>query len=85
MLFIDELEMTFRRICETSPAGVAWPTQRRPNLRRILMPRSENHLYFEVDESATIYVVAGLGCSTRNNTEALKTHRVPIGTLSETM
>ena len=85
MLFIDELEMTFRRICETSPAGVAWPTpasaqpsqnpdaaQREPPLLRGGRKRHD---------------LRGrrLGCSTRNNTEALKTHRVPIGTLSETM
>jgi plasmid stabilization system protein ParE len=49
-LFVDELEDTFRRLCELPTAGVAWPTPKRPSLRRILMPRTRNHVYFRVDE-----------------------------------
>ena len=49
-LFADELEQVFKMICERSDAGVSWPTARRPNLRRILMPRSENHVYFQIDD-----------------------------------
>ena len=41
-LFTDELEATFRLLCERRNAGVGWPTTRRPELRRMLMrdPRS---------------------------------------------
>ena len=61
-LFTDELERTFRHICERSSAGVQWPTPRRPKLRRILMPRTENHVYFLVDEmTETIHVLAVWG------------------------
>jgi hypothetical protein len=53
-LFVDELEATFRFLCSERGAGVRWPTPRRPTLRRILMPRSKNHVYFMVDEAADV-------------------------------
>jgi hypothetical protein len=63
-LFSDELELVFKNICERSDAGVSWPTARRPKLRRILMPRTENHVYFEIDDDGeTTYVVAIWGGS----------------------
>ncbi len=61
-LFIDELEQTFRDICEMPGAGVSWPTTRRPQLRRILMSRTENHVYFQIaDEGRTVHVVSVWG------------------------
>ena len=61
-LFTDELEQTFRQICESPGSGIGWPTERRPTLRRILMPRTENHVYFRVDEKdQTIHVLAVWG------------------------
>ncbi len=61
-LFTDELESTFRHITEVRDAGVRWPTRRRPTLRRILMPRSNNHVYFLIDEqAATVHVLAVWG------------------------
>jgi hypothetical protein len=61
-VFLDELEETFRYICQVSAAGVPWPTPRRPTLRRILMPRTNNHVYFVVDASAAtvdVYAIWG--------------------------
>lgn len=52
MRFTDELAWTFHHICHWSSAGVRWPTPRRPMLRRILMPRTENHVYFLVEQAA---------------------------------
>jgi plasmid stabilization system protein ParE len=61
-LFTDELEQVFRTICEKPGAGVSWPTTRRPQLRRILMPRTENHVYFQIDDDTeTVYVVSVWG------------------------
>ena len=58
-LFIDELEETFRYICKVRAAGVGWPTPRRPNLRRILMSRTNNHVYVLTDEATeTVHVHA---------------------------
>lgn len=61
-LFTDEIEQVFKTICERSDAGVSWPTARRPKLRRILMPRTENHVYFQIDDDGdTVYVVSVWG------------------------
>ena len=61
-LFTDELAWTFQHLCQRSSAGVRWPTSRRPMLRRILMPRTENHVYFMVDEmTQTVHVLAVWG------------------------
>ena len=58
-LFTDELEETFHLIAETPGVGISWPTQRRPTLRRILMPRTQNHVYFAVDENTqTVHVLS---------------------------
>ncbi len=58
-LFTDELEETFRHICEVRSAGVRWPTPRRPTLRRVLMAQTKNHVYFAVDQATvTVHVHA---------------------------
>ncbi len=58
-LFADELERTFRLLCEVPGAGVPWPTARRPKLRRVLMPNTGNHIYLQVDEATqTVHVLA---------------------------
>lgn len=61
-LFRAELEATFRYILEVRNAGAPWPTERRPNLRRILMRRASNHVYFTADEPTGIvfvYAISG--------------------------
>jgi plasmid stabilization system protein ParE len=61
-LFADELTATFHAITTIRYAGSRWPTTRRPELRRILMPRSMNHLYFVVDIAGdTVRVLAVWG------------------------
>ncbi len=70
-LFVDELQCVFEAICERSDAGIAWPTARRPKLRRILMPRTENHVYFQVDEDGETVYAFDLGRSTRHDTKAV--------------
>jgi plasmid stabilization system protein ParE len=70
-LFIDELETTFRFLCSERGAGVRWPTPRRPTLRRILMPRSRNHVYFVVDEAADVIRVLAIWGAPRGKTPKL--------------
>jgi hypothetical protein len=33
-----------------SNPGTPWPTEKRPRLRRLLLPKSKCHLYFEINE-----------------------------------
>lgn len=61
-VFLDELEETFLSICKVPSAGVRWPTPRRPSLRRILMRRTNNHVYFVIDDAMeTVHVLAVWG------------------------
>lgn len=58
-LFINELEAIFRYIGSVPDAGTRWPTPRRPDLRRILMPRTGKHVYFLIDATTkTVHVLA---------------------------
>lgn len=59
-LFTDELEETFVLICSMPGAGVPWPTARRPDVRRILMPKTQNHVYFRVDKAMQVVRVLSI-------------------------
>jgi plasmid stabilization system protein ParE len=60
--FTEELESTLRLIREMPGVGVRWPSARRPGIRRVLMSKTEHHVYFRVDEArATVYVLAVWG------------------------
>ena len=61
-LFAREFRDTLEQIRTMPGSGTAWPTERRPTLRRILMPRTQNHIYFRVDRKAqTVHVLAVWG------------------------
>ena len=63
-LFVDELDATLRLLGESPGAGTRWPTEVRPDLRRGLMPRSGNFVYYRVDEvTRTVHVLAIWGSS----------------------
>ncbi len=59
-LFAREFRDTLELIRTTPGAGVRWPTPRRPTLRRILMPRTQNHVYFRVDKAKQVVHVLGV-------------------------
>ena len=63
-LFARELRDMLAYILATPNGGIGWPTPGRPALRRILMPRTQNHIFFVVDEKRqTIDVVAIWGAA----------------------
>jgi hypothetical protein len=70
-LFVDELEATFRFLCVEPSAGVRWPTPRRPTLRRVLMRRTQNHVYFVVDVAADVVHVLAIWGVPRGKTPKL--------------
>ncbi len=59
-LFAREFRDTLELISAPPGAGVAWPTQRRPTLRRILMPKTRNHVYFRVDSTRGVIYLLGV-------------------------
>ena len=48
-LFAQEFRDALELICRNPGVGTSWPTARRPDLRRVLMPRTKHHVYFRVD------------------------------------
>lgn len=48
-LFAQEFLDTLEFIRRNPGVGTRWPTARRPDLRRVLMPRTRHHLYFRAD------------------------------------
>jgi hypothetical protein len=50
-LFADEFLAAVERLESSPTPGSPFPTGTRPTLRRMLMPRSICHIYFEIDEA----------------------------------
>lgn len=50
-LFAREFAVAIELLETTSGPGAPFPTPRHPKLKRILLPRSRCHIYFEIDES----------------------------------
>ena len=50
-LFATEFFEAVDRLETTRGAGQPFPTSRRPSLRRLLLPKSRCHVYFEIDEA----------------------------------
>lgn len=51
-LFAREFLEAVERLEATRGAGQAFPTPRRASLKRLLLPKSRCHVYFEIDEAA---------------------------------
>lgn len=49
-LFAEELHARLVQLAETPQIGSSWSTERRPNLKRLLLEKTQYHVYFEVDE-----------------------------------
>ncbi len=61
-LFAQEFRDTLEFIRTNPGVGIGWPTDRHPDLRRVIMPRTRHHLYFRVDvPSQVVQVLAVWG------------------------
>ncbi len=70
-LFAEELKATLLRIAQAPNSGVPWPTAKRPNLQRVLMVETGNHIYFEIDERNNVVNVLALWGATRGRAPKL--------------
>jgi hypothetical protein len=52
--FAAEFLVTVERLEASASPGIAVPTTKRPRLRRLLMPTSQCHVYFEIDETKQV-------------------------------
>jgi plasmid stabilization system protein ParE len=59
-LFEREYEHALGMLLGMPTAGAPYPTRRRPSMRRLLLPRSQYHLYFCVERSDTVVVIHSL-------------------------
>lgn len=53
-LFDAELERALQLLLVMPNAGVSYATARRPGLRRLLLPKTEYHLYFAVERASAV-------------------------------
>ena len=56
-LFAQEFRDTLEFIRGNPGVVTLWPTARRPDLRRVLMPRTRHHLYFRADMTMQVVQV----------------------------
>jgi hypothetical protein len=54
LLFDQELEEALRLLLVMPNAGVTYPTIKRPELRRLLLPKTEFHVYFGLERAGTV-------------------------------
>lgn len=50
-IFAREFLEAVERLETTSGIGAPFPTQRHPSLKRLLLPKSRCHIYFEIDDA----------------------------------
>ena len=56
-LFARELADALTQLVSAPNAGTPYPTARRPHLRRMLLPRTEKHLYFALEREGTLLAI----------------------------
>jgi plasmid stabilization system protein ParE len=56
-LFARELAEAGELIARTPTAGAVYTSKRGQQFRRVLMPKTKNHVYFEVDEARELVIV----------------------------
>ena len=61
-LFAQEFQEAIRFLKTVAHPGTPFPTERRPGLRRLLLPKTERHVYFEIfDTEQVVRVVSVWG------------------------
>ena len=56
-LFEDELTQAIETLCEQPHAGTVYDPVAAARVRRLLLPKSEQHVYYVVDEAAEVVVI----------------------------
>ena len=56
-LFEQELEEALQLLLISPRAGVPYPTEKRPGLRRLLLPKTEYHVYFAIERNETVIAI----------------------------
>jgi hypothetical protein len=59
-LFDLEYEATLRLLAATPTVGSACATQKRPHLRRVLLGKTGNHIFYTIEQNGTVVVIHAL-------------------------
>ncbi len=70
-LFEREFEEALNLLLAAPKAGVAYPTARRPGLRRLILPKTQYHLYFCLEHDETVVVIHSVWGARRGRTPKL--------------
>lgn len=70
-LFDQEFEDALRRLLRTPNAGSPYPTAKRPHLMRLLLPRSEYHVYYSLEGDDARVVIHSVWGARRGRTPKL--------------
>jgi plasmid stabilization system protein ParE len=57
LLFEQEFEQALRRLVSMPKAGLPYPTESRPTMRRLLLPKTGYHVYFALERDETVVVI----------------------------
>jgi hypothetical protein len=52
-------------------SGSRWPTERRPHLLRVLLPKTGNHIYYTIERNETVVAIHSLWGARRWRTPKL--------------
>ncbi len=70
-LFEREFEEALNLLLAAPRAGVAYPTARRPGLRRLILPKTQYHLYFSLEHDEAVVVIHSVWGARRGSTPKL--------------
>jgi plasmid stabilization system protein ParE len=56
-LFEEEFEAALRQLVSMPRSGILYPTAKRPGLRRLLLSKTEYHLYFALERNEAVIVI----------------------------
>lgn len=71
LLFEREFEDALLRLQRIPGAGSPYPTERWPHLMRILMPKTEHHVYYCLERNKTLVVIHSVWGARRGRTPKL--------------
>jgi hypothetical protein len=57
LTFETEFEAVLLRLIEMPTWGTPYPTEKRPHLLRVLLPKSKRHVYYTLERGRTLIVI----------------------------
>lgn len=65
LTFEQEFEDIVLRLLDVPMLGVSYPTEKRPHLQRVLLPKSKCHVYYTLENDKTLIVIHSVWSAVR--------------------